>query len=95
MLPTKKKKPAPLFVDCVKLPPFNAHDFAAIKKAFKTLKPIPMHQSWLPKEEANFAPGLVRIGWHANALLVFAELSDPDILTRATTINQHLWALGD
>jgi hypothetical protein len=92
---TKKNKLVPLLVDCVKLPPFDAHNFAAIQKAFKPVKPIPMRQSWLPKEEAHFAPGLVRIGWHTNALLVFAELSDPDILTRATTINQRLWALGD
>lgn len=92
---TEKNARAPLVVDCVKLPPFNAHDFKAIENAFKPAKPIPMRQAWRPKEEPDFAPGLVHIGWHANALLVFVELSDPDILTRAKTANERLWALGD
>jgi hypothetical protein len=87
--------PAPLNVDCFKLPPFNANDFEAIQDAFSPVKPIPMRQAWRAKEESAFMPGLVRIGWHTNALLLLAELTDKDIFTRATKLNQRLWELGD
>ena len=37
----------------------------------------------------------IRIGWRDSALLVFAELIDGDIFTRARADNQRLWELGD
>jgi len=37
----------------------------------------------------------VRVGWRADSLLVFAELTDRDIFTRATAPNQRMWELGD
>lgn len=82
-------------VDCVRLPAFNANDFDAIQHVFATAQPIRMGQAWRQQEEAHFAEGLVRVGWYESALLVFAELMDADIFTRATILNQRLWALGD
>lgn len=37
----------------------------------------------------------IRVGWRDSALVLFAELTDVDIFTRATTDNQRLWELGD
>ncbi len=45
--------------------------------------------------EPNFAPGVVRIGWRSDSLLVLAELTDADIFTQATSNNQRFWELGD
>jgi Carbohydrate family 9 binding domain-like len=96
-MPRQKKtsRVAPLVVDCVKLPGFNVNDFQDTQHAFQSLKTIPMRQAWRTKEESGFSPGFVRIGWHDNALLVFAELADVDFLTRAKTTNERLWELGD
>jgi hypothetical protein len=41
------------------------------------------------------ALGYVSVGWRKNSLLVFAELADADIFTRATAHNQRMWELGD
>lgn len=93
---TKKNiRVATLTVDCVKLPAFNVNDFQDTQHAFQSVKPILMRQAWRAKEERGFSPGFVRIGWHDNALLVFAELADVDFLTRAKKLNERLWALGD
>lgn len=96
-MPRRKKtgRLAPLVVDCVKLPAFNINVFEDTQHAFQSVKPILMRQAWRPKEEKGFSPGFVRIGWHDNALLVFAELADMDFLTRAKTLNERLWELGD
>jgi hypothetical protein len=90
-----KKRLAPLVVDCFKLPPFSTHDFEAIYHAFHTHRGMRMRQAWRAKEERAFEPGNVRIGWHDDALLVFAELNDAEILTKANALNQRLWELGD
>jgi hypothetical protein len=96
-MPRTKEKPrrTPSTVNCAKLAAFNGHDFQAIQHAFEHTKSIPMRQAWRKKEEPGFEPGFVRIGWHNNALLVFAELLDADVLSRATGLNQRLWELGD
>jgi Carbohydrate family 9 binding domain-like len=91
----KEKRLGPLAVDCIKLPSFNTHDFQAIEHAFRGQTWIQMRQAWRAKEQRAFAPCYVRIGWHEDAMLVFAELNDVDILTRATKLNQRLWELGD
>jgi hypothetical protein len=52
-------------------------------------------QSWLAAREPAFAPGQVRAGWRPDALLLFAELTDRDIFSNATVLNQRMWELGD
>jgi hypothetical protein len=54
-----------------------------------------MVQGWLAKPEERLRPGCVRIGWREDQLLVFAELEDEVLFTKATADNQYLWALGD
>ena len=47
------------------------------------------------RAEPDFAAGVVRTGWRGDTLLVFAELSDADIFTRAHAHNDRFWELGD
>jgi LmbE family N-acetylglucosaminyl deacetylase len=93
---TKRAAPAkPLLVACHELPPFAANDLDSVRLAFEEAVPISAQQSWRRKQEAHFAPMVVRIGWRGDALLVLAELTDADIFTNATKDNQRLWELGD
>jgi hypothetical protein len=82
-------------LECRPLPPLAADDLGAVRTAFKEAKGIQLQQAWLSKLEKDFTPGIVRVGWRANALLIFAELEDADIFTRATADNQRMWELGD
>jgi LmbE family N-acetylglucosaminyl deacetylase len=96
-MPMKKKAaPAkPLVVACCELPPFSAKNLATVRRAFENAMPIPAQQAWRSSLEADFSPMLVQIGWRGDALLIFAELTDADIFTRATVDNQRFWELGD
>jgi hypothetical protein len=68
---------------------------AATRRVFENATRIPLAQGWLEKEEKHFAPAQVAIGWRGKSLLVFAELTDKDIFTRAKKPNQKMWELGD
>jgi hypothetical protein len=80
---------------CGELPAFNESDLLAVQHAFRTVKPCQMLQAWRSKISPGFAPASVRVGWREDCLLVFAELTDHDIYSYATGINQRLWELGD
>lgn len=80
---------------CLELPKFKTSNLATVREAFAEATRIPMRQGWLPEEEPAFAPGEVFIGWRDASLLVFAELTDVDVFTRARKPNQKLWELGD
>lgn len=54
-----------------------------------------MGQAWQEKLSERFVPAMVRAGWRHNSLLVYAELTDVDIFTRASGLNQRTWELGD
>lgn len=62
---------------------------------FQNAQPCPLRQSWLPKEEPGFACAVVRAGWQAQSLLVFAEMTDVDIYNDATEFDTRLWEFGD
>lgn len=85
-------KPA---IRCLPLPPFEAGDLNAVQRVFRNATPCWLQQAWREKAEPNFAPGVVRIGWRSDSLLVLAELTDADIFTQATGHNQRFWELGD
>ena len=82
-------------IPCKPLPPFAAGDLAAVRAAFRDAAPIRLGQAWLDAPERDFAPGVVRTGWRDDALLVFADLSDADVFTRATRHGERFWELGD
>ncbi len=54
-----------------------------------------MQQAWRDSPEEKFQPARVRIGWRGDRLLVFGELTDKHLYTRATEDNQILCSLGD
>ena len=86
---------APPQLDCRKLPAFDADKPDAVRAAFAPAEGCVMRQAWLAEPEPDFTTAVVRAGWRGNSLLVFAELEDADIFTRATAHNQRMWELGD
>jgi len=80
---------------CQELPAFDADKLEVIHAAFGRADGCVMGQAWLAVSEADFTPANVRVGWRSDSLLVFAELEDADICTRATASNQRMWELGD
>jgi hypothetical protein len=88
-------KPEPLMIECRELPDFNAGSLDDVRQAFLGTTPCFLRQAWLKKEEADFKSAVVKTGWRHASLLVFAELIDSDIFSRATRFKQRLWELGD
>lgn len=82
-------------LECRPLSVFTPDDLASVRAAFREATPIPLRQAWLETPERDFAPGSVRTGWRDRSILVFAELSDADIFTRAERHNDRFWELGD
>lgn len=80
---------------CVTLPPFDATQLDGVRGAFASAARCELGQAWQAATSPRFAPAVVRFGWSGNVLLVYAELTDADIFTRATELNQRLWELGD
>jgi hypothetical protein len=82
-------------INCGYLPDFAANDLNAVRAAFQSAQPVTLGQGWRTQLELDFQPATVRTGWRDEALLVFAELKDLDIGSRATGLNQRMWELGD
>jgi hypothetical protein len=80
---------------CRPLPDFEPGNLDAVRRAFQNADACGLRQAWLEKPEADFAPAVVRTGWRGDSLLIFAELTDADIFTAATSHNQRFWELGD
>jgi len=82
-------------IECHLLPAFAANNLETVRRAFQHATPCVLRQAWLDKKEPDFAPAIVRTGWRGASLLVFAELTDADIFSRATGLNLRTWELGD
>jgi len=82
-------------LECRPLPALATDNLEAVRAAFLRMNGQVLRQSWLAKPEEDFTPGIVRVGWRGNSLLVFAGLEDADIFTHATADNQRMWELGD
>lgn len=78
-----------------KLAEFDTQDWNAIQRAFRGTPELKFGQPWRDKQERGFRKGTVRLGWRGDRLLVFADLSDRDIVTRAKKRNDPMWSLGD
>src|SRR5689334_15362337 len=79
----------------VLLPGFNDIDLESVRRGFQSAAPCHLGQAWEVKESEGFAPALVRVGWWRKSLLVYAELTDADIFTQASGLNERMWELGD
>ena len=84
-----------LQLTCAELAAFDAASLAAVRAAFAQADSCLMQQGWRKEPEEGFTPAVVRVGRRGNSLLVFVELEDVDIFTRATKMNQRMWELGD
>ena len=93
--PTPSAIPAPPVLDGRELPVFAADNLAVVRPAFQSAAGCGLKQAWRSAPEADFTPGTVWVGWRGGSLLVFAELADADIFSRATASNQRMWELGD
>ena len=82
-------------IRCLPLPPFDDGDLEAVGGAFAAAAPCALGQAWRAAVEPGFAPGHVRTGWREDSLRQFAELTDHDIFSNATAVNQRMWELGD
>jgi hypothetical protein len=82
-------------IHCSALPKFDVEDLSSVRRAFQQASPCPLRQAWQNGPSPGFAPAEVRVGWQEDCLLVFSELTDRDIHTSATALNQRLWELGD
>jgi hypothetical protein len=80
---------------CRELSAFERDDLNSVRQSFRDAASCTLRQAWLTKPETDFAPAIVRTGWRAGSLLVFVELTDADIFTRATKPHERLWELGD
>ena len=82
-------------INCRELPFFDTSSLDSVRTAFQNSTACALRQAWLPKPEAGFAPALAHVGWRTGSLLLYVDLTDTDIFTRATADNQHFWELGD
>jgi len=82
-------------IRCLPLPDFEASNLDKVHAAFADAIPFDLGQAWRTEVEPGFAPGQVRVGWRRDSLLILAELTDQDIFTSATEVNQRMWELGD
>ncbi|HEY3761505.1 MAG TPA: hypothetical protein VGN23_07140 [Verrucomicrobiae bacterium] len=91
----QSKRPGPPEISCPLLPSFETTNLENVRKAFYPAMPCSLRQDWLDKEEVEFLPATVCVGWRENSLLIFAEIADTNIFNRATKLNQCVWELGD
>ncbi len=85
----------PPTIDCRPLSAFATDDLASVRAAFMAATAIALGQPWRAAPEPDFASGIVRAGWRAQSLLIFAELSDADVFTQAREHNERFWEQGD
>lgn len=80
---------------CPKLSAFDITAPEAVRAAFAEAPVLQMQQAWREVPEGKFLPARVRIGWRGDRFLVFGELTDHLLYTRATEDNQILCSFGD
>lgn len=80
---------------CRPLPEFDTANLDSVCLAFECATACPLGQAWQTTKSERFAPAKARAGWRIRTLWVYAELTDADIFTRASGLNQRLWEMGD
>jgi len=80
---------------CPELAELKLTDLDAVIKSFREAPACRLRQAWCLELEPRFLPAVVRIGWQAQTLMIFAELKDAEIFTFARHPNERLWELGD
>lgn len=73
----------------------SSESLPQLRRKFKTCQPIPLMQDYAGGNPDASPTGEVRILPSGTSLSLYAELKDEDIHTKAKTINEQLWNLGD
>jgi hypothetical protein len=84
-----------MHITCRPLSTPLSNDLSRVRDGFRSATPIRLGQAWRNTPERGFAPGVVRTGWRGDSLLVFADLTDRDVVTQAKRHNDRFWELGD
>jgi hypothetical protein len=82
-------------ITCRRIAPVVSTDLAEVQAAFSAVPAVQLEQAWQATPSNNFAPASVRVAWRDDVLLVFAVLTDAEIISSSTNLNQRLWELGD
>jgi hypothetical protein len=82
-------------IKCPRLESKPEHDQPDTWPGLFQQPPLPLTQTWLEQPHDAFQAGHARMGWHGNALYVWAELEDRHTQAWSETHNQPLWQLGD
>ncbi|MFV0338574.1 MAG: hypothetical protein ACK5LK_10085 [Chthoniobacterales bacterium] len=78
-----------------KIPHPNTQDWNALSMAFENAPSMSYAQNWLSEQDAQFRPATVSIAHDGENVLIFADLKDDDLCSKATANGQHIWDLGD
>lgn len=70
-------------------------NLADIPEALEPQDSLTYKQFWLESLEENFRPGLVKVGYSDEHLLIYAKLMDDHIFNNAQKLNDKAWMLGD
>jgi hypothetical protein len=93
--PSPADQPLGPQIQCLRAPALDERNPDALLASFATATPVELRQAWLEKPESDFAPASVWTAWREQSLLVLAQLTDADIFTGVTGLNQKAWLLGD
>ena len=80
---------------CRPLSTFDRANWESVAQAFADAQSCQLGQYWLNEPHPRFQPAVVRTGWAANTLWVYAELTDLDIYNEATRLNEMTYEMGD
>lgn len=90
---TPWRQPKYFMTELPHLDEINEENWEALESAFARAAVWPMHI--LVPHPRDYGAGEVRLGWHENALVIFADLPDVDIRTDARENHEAMWLLGD
>jgi hypothetical protein len=80
---------------CTRVERVDSHTLEGVQVAFPSSVSCSLQQSWQNEPSRAFAPVSIRVACSDHELLVHAELTDVEIYTDASGLNQRLRELGD
>lgn len=85
----------PPVIQCSRIAGFELDNMASIRQALEGADKVELREAWLPERSDYFQPAVVSTGWTADALIVWARLTDLDIFNEVREFNQWAFNKGD